>query len=263
MRKVEAIAVYDPSDVWESAIQDAAKALEGNWLPAYPCQLLAQSVAALKIGTDWLSRKELMPIRASYLFHPDFTQKGIRVFTTHFLFLRDILENQEINSNIHDPIVFMTDALANFLFRNNPVHLYINEDLMRAANKKADLLDVGGFLIARKGNIKVADGMITDIMYHGRQNQENVHKLISVIRDELGMQQTKAAASEIDYEIFKIDEHFQDLRPGMTIWHKYDRCESEIVEVEPGETGIVRFRSSSGDESSLPKEEFNNQFIIT
>ena len=136
----EAIAVYNPQDdPWQSAIQDAAKEITGNWLPSFPCQQLAKAVASLKIGTDWLVRDDLLTVRAHYLFAPYLTEnKETLVFVTHLLYLRDILENKEICSNLNDPIVFVSSLLASFLFRDSPVHIHVNTDLLRAANPKAE-----------------------------------------------------------------------------------------------------------------------------
>lgn len=261
-RSKTAIAVYFPSDTWEKAIQDACKQATNEWLPAYPCQLLARSIASLKIGTDWLEKEELMPVRASYLFNQHLcdNDKRVQVFTTHFLFLRDILENNEINIKLHNPIVFMTPHLANFIFRNNPVHIYLNADFLHSFNKGAKFVDVGGLSICEE-NLMVNRGMITDVLYYGKQDRKNVDKLTGVLSDGLGVQ-LKVAASEIHKEIFKIDEHFKDVRPGMRILDKLKSSEADVLEVEPGETGIVRFKYLNGNEGSIAKEDFDQQCVI-
>lgn len=259
----KAISVYDPGDKWESSIQDAAKQFTGNWLPAFPCQLLSNAICSLKVGTDWLEHEELFPARASYFFADHLTNnKQERVFATHLLFLRDILENREINSRLHDPIAFMTTSLAYFLFRDCPVHIHINEDLLRASNKKIEFIEVGGFLIAKEGSIRIKDRVISDVRYYGQQNEE-ASEIIHQIQNDCGLRFMKAAASEIAFDVFEIDEHFRDIRPGSIIWDKISRTEAEIVEVEPGETGIVRIKCSTGTEKSITKEEFDKQFVIT
>jgi len=260
--KREAIAVYNPGDPWESAVQDASKLMTGQWLPAYPCQALSQAVASLKMGTDWLDRSHLLRVRASHLFSPQLTNnKQKRVFATHLLFLRDIFENREINGNLHEPISFMTEPLAYFLFRNCPVHIHMNEDLLRAANPKAEFVDVGGFLIVREGNIEIQDGVISDVRYFGSE-QSKVSGIVNEVQCDSGLQFLKAAATEIDFDVFEIDEHFKDIRPEMYIWDKIKRSKAQVVEVEPGETGVVRLKYMTGEESSVEKEDFDQRFII-
>lgn len=263
MRKVEAIAVYAPSDKWESAIQDAAKQMTGDWLPSYPCQLLSQTVASLKLGTDWLDRSDLLPIRATYFFNPQLTDnKQIRVFATHLLFLRDILENREIDDSLHHPIAFLTVPLAHFLFRDCPVHIHVNEDLLRAANPKAEFLDVGGFLIARHGSVEIKDGVVSEVRYYGRQKAEEVEAIVQKVREDSGLRFMKAAATEVEEDVFEIDEHFKDIRPDSYVWDKINRNKARVTEVEPGENGVVRMQYMSGEEKSIPKEDFDRQFII-
>ena len=256
----ESIAIYYPEDSWERSIQDASKKHLGEWLPAYPCQLLAKTIASLKTGTEWLSREDLMSIRANYLFNPVLTEnKQIRVFVTQLLFLRDIIENKEINSNLH-PIAFLTVQLAKFLFRNNPVHIYINEDLLRAANLNVKFWDIGGILIA-EDNIKISDKMIIDVVYHGDpKNSECVESLTNQAIPNMFW--NKAAASEIAYEIFKIDEQYQNLKPGMKIWDKMNRSEANILEVEPGSVGIVGVEYTDGRLLTVLKKDFDRQFVI-
>ena len=263
LREVKAISVYAPSDPWENAIQDAAKQIAGNWLPSHPCQLLSRTISSLKLGTDWLDRSDLLPVRASYLFSPHLIDnKQERVFVTNLLFLRDILENREINANLHEPISFLTVPLAHFLFRNRPVHIHVNEDLLRAANPKAEFLDVGGFLIARKGDIEIRDGVIAEVRYYGKQQKEEVQSIVAEIKSDSGLRFMKVAAREIEDDVFQIDEHFRDIRPESYVWDKINRSKAQVVEVEPGETGIVRMIYMSGEEKSIAKEEFDQQFII-
>lgn len=257
----KAIAVYDPADdPWQSAIQDAAKEVTGDWLPSHPCQLLAKAVASLKIGTRWLDRDDLLTVRAYHLFAPHMVDnKEVLVFATHLLFLRDILENGEINDNLHDPISFMTMPLASFLFRDSPVHIYVNHDILRASNPSADFLDVGGFLIARKGKIHLAEGVVIDIHYYGdERKKEYIESLISGMSHNI----SKAAAVEIAPEVFAIGEHFRELRPETSVWDKISRSVAEIVAIEPGETGTVAIRYADEREITVPKIKFDEQFVV-
>lgn len=260
--KKEAIAVHNPSDEWEAAIQDASKQVTGEWLPAYPCQLLAKAVSCLKYGGEWLENSELLPIRAYYLFAPHMiSNKQEWVFVTHLLFLRDILENNEINENIHCPISFMTEPLANFLFRDCPVHIYMNSDLLRRANADVEFLNVGGFLIAQ-GTISLKPGVISDIKYFGKRDKADVESMINTIEKEKGIRFSKAAAKEIDFDVFQISEHVKELKPDMDVWDKRERSVAEIVQIEPGENGVVYLRYSNGTEIGVPKQEFDQQFTI-
>ncbi|MHA2279511.1 MAG: hypothetical protein ACXAC5_01280 [Promethearchaeota archaeon] len=263
MREVKAIAVYQPSDPWENAIQDAAKQMTGNWLSSHPCQLISQVVASLKLGTDWLERDDLLPIRASYLFNPQLVdEKQKRVFVTHLLFLRDVLENREIDENLHQPIAFLSVPLAHFLFRNCPVHIYVNEDLLRAANPKADFLDVGGFLVAREGTVEIKDGVISEVRYYGSQNAEEVQQIVRQVQEDSGLRFMKAAAREIEEDVFEVSEHFKDIRPDSYVWDKINRDKARILEVEPGETGVIFLKYLDGKLDSIPKPDFDCRFII-
>jgi len=259
-----AIAVYDPEDLWEKAIQDAAKEITGNWLPSFPCQLLAKAVASLKVGTDWLANDDLLPVRAHYLFAPYLTEnKESLVFVTHLLFLRDILENEEINSNLNDPIVFASPPLANFLFRDSPVHLRVNVDLLKAANDHCKFLDVGGLLICYKGNITLTDEMITDIHYYGSEmKKETTLQLVKDIKERQGISFSKAAALEIAPDVFKIEEHFPELVPDTEVWDKETRTNAQVTEVEKSENGLVFLKYDDGRISSIPKQEFDQQFVV-
>ncbi len=261
----KAIAVYDPQDdSWQSAIQDAAKEITGNWLPSFPCQQLAKAVASLKVGTDWLVRDDLLAVRAHYLFVPYMnSSKQNLVFVTHLLFLRDILENSQISSNLNDPIVFMTDHLANFLFRDSPVHVCVNANLLRAANFKAEFLDVGGLLICYQGNINL-DGVITGVRYHGSEmNRERTSGLVHDIQERQGISFSKAAAQEIAPDVFKMDEHFPELTPDTEVWDKITRSKAQVTAIEASENGIIwLLYENGGGEVSIPKQQFDENYVV-
>lgn len=260
----EAITVYDPKNPWESAIQDAAKKLTGNWLPSFACQLLAKAVASLKIGTDWLVRTDLLTVRAHYLFAPYLADnKDSVVFVTHFLYLRDILENMEISSNLNDPIVFMAPTLASFLFRDSPVHIHLNADLLRSANSKAEFMDIGGLLICHKGNIKLMEGAIEDVHYYGSEmNKGRTLELVKDIQNQQGISFSKAAAREISPDVFAIEEHFKEIVPDDEVWDKITRSKAQVTAVELSENGMISLRYSNGSEITVPKQEFDQNFIV-
>lgn len=259
--KKTAISVYDPSDPWEAAIQDAAKRITGQWLPSYPCQLLARTISSLKSTTEWIEQKELLPIRASYFFAPHLAEdKQNRVFVTHLLYLRDILENRHISSVLHGPIAFMTKSLAYFLFRDSPVHIGFHEDLLRSHNKKAELIDVGGLLIAPEDNILFDDDTIAGVRYYGESS--GATELIHEIKQKSHLPSLKVAATEIAPDVFEISEHFREIRPGSLVWDKVDRTRAEISGVEPGENGMVAMEYASGRTVTICKEDFDRKYVI-
>lgn len=270
-------SIYDPQDIWEIAIQDASKHVTGEWLPSSPCQLLARAVASLKGGTDWLEQEELLSVRAHYMFVPYMTDnKDVRVFVTHLLFLRDILENQEISSTLHSPISFVTDSLANFLFRDSFVHIHVNDNFLRAANPSADFLDVGGFLICQKGDILLKPGTITDVRYYGPEEKKiEVENIVNEIQGELahvpcvqGVRTSSwgrcpvVASHEIAPEVFEIGEHIPQLLPDTEVWDKVARIRAQVIEVDPSENGLVYIRYPDGGEKSIPKQEFDVGFVV-
>ncbi len=262
--KKEAIAVFDPSDPWQKAIQTAAKEITGDWLPSFPCRLLANAVASLKVGTEWLNQEELMIVRAHYLFAPYLTSnKENLVFVTNLLYLRDILENEKINSNLFDPVVFVTSPLAMFLFRDSPVHIHINTDLLRATNPKAAFLDIGGLLICYEGNVILREKVISDIHYYGSEMyQETVSNLLNDIKRRQGISFSKAAAKEIAPDVFKIEEHFPELTPDTEVWDKFKRSKAQVTGIESSENGIVYLVYPDGSKLNIPKQEFDQQFVV-
>lgn len=262
MREVNAIAVYSPDDPWENAIQDAAKAATGDWLPSTPCQLLAKAFVALQCNNDWLNEENLMPARASHLFSPSLiSDKQHLVFVTHLLFLRDILENNEINAQLHSPISFMTRPLAHFLFRHCPVHICINSDLLRAANRKVEFVQVGGFVIVPKGNISVeGKGIIQDVHYHGSRDKID---MFLDIKDEVASLQKVAAHAEINEfgeETLYTAEHLRAIRPDDKVWDKSKKLEGKISEIEP--FGNICVLYDNGDTECIPKDKFDESFVV-
>lgn len=265
-KKIEksAIAIYYPEDTWERAIQDAAKNETGNWLASHPCQLLSKAVLSIKCSTEWLDDDKLLPIRAHYLFAPHMTgNKDTVVFVTHLLYLRDLLENREINSTLHDPISFMTVPLAHFLFRDCYVHIHINKSLLRSSNAKATFEDIGGFIISEGKDLKIADNMISDIKYYGDdQKKQYVEGLIRDVQNRSGLTFQKAASHEIDFDVFSIGEHFPDILPDDVVWDKQLRINANVSEIQPGETGLVYIEYEDKKIESFPRLEFDKRFVL-
>jgi len=259
-----AIAVYNPQTDWEEAIESASKKVTGQWLPSHSCQLLARAVACLKCDDDWVNDEKLMGIRAFYLFSPQMiSNKDELVFVTHLLYLRDILENQEINAVLHAPITFITKPLAHFLFRDCPIHIRINNDMLRAQNKKADIIDIGGCTISENDNINLED-VICGITYVGekKEDAEKTQMVIDDIQNKSGFTFTKAAAQEIQEDIFMIEEHHSAITPASIVWDKLVRVKAEVIEIEPSENGLIKLRYVNGNEKNIPKQEFDQRFSV-
>ena len=155
----ESISVYNPQDEWEKAIQDAyhASSDDGDWLPSFACQSIAKATANLKGLNNWLDNESLFFQRASYFFAPHMSSnKDKLVFSTFPLFLYDIMENNEIDAYLHDPITFVTLPIAHYLLRDYPVHIIVDYSVLRSDNHDADFLDVGGLVVVSGQNIKLS-----------------------------------------------------------------------------------------------------------
>jgi len=70
------------------------------------------------------------------------------------------------------------------------------------------------------------------------------------------------AVSLVDEGVFKIDEHERILKPEMEVWHKENRETGNIFLVESGERGMVGIRYNDGAEEIIPKESFDNEFVV-
>ncbi len=261
-KKVEAISVYDPENPWEQAIQDGSKKMTGHWLPSYPCQMLARAVISLQCNDEWLDREDLMSVRASYFFSPLLIDnKQELVFVTHLLFLRDILENEEIYNQLHDPVVFMTPPLARFLFLHCPVHLHVDQNLLKAHNRHAEFLEIGGFTIIDKADVKLPMECVKDIRHLSGGNSPDFQN----VRQLSGLPLKAAAQLEIDEygeETAFSADHFRALRPDDKVWDKLRRVEGTIEEIDPSVSGNVRVKYNDGAVTSITKEDFDNNYIV-
>jgi hypothetical protein len=227
-------------------VQSASKKYTGDWLSMYQCKLVAKAILSLKSFEEtWSDSTELLQQRVSYFFSDAFTKnKNYVVFLTFPLFVRDILENREINSYIHDPVVFMTISLSHFLFKEYPVHMYIDANALRAENGGIKLMEIGGLFISDGENVSV---------------NSCISKIIST--DAESAPQLKAAATNLGEGIFKIDEHERKIMPDTEVWDKYKRVVARIFTVEPGETGEVGIRYDDGNETMISKLYFDNHFV--
>ncbi len=263
----EAIAVYYPEDPLERAIQDASQEANGEWLSAYQCKLLVKSICSLRCNDDWLDNPELLSLRTSHLFADHMAnKKEVLVFVTHLLFLRDILENNEINSTLHAPVTFMALPLARFLFRDCPVHVHFNSDLLIAENRK--LLHIGGFLVAPENqNVMINSDMVVDIKYTGDEQKFNyVKSVIKDIQNKTGCFSKAAARYEVnsfgEEELF-VAEHVPSIPPDSTVWDKILRTMAVVSEVEPSENGLVKLEYDDGNEVHITKDDFDRRYVFS
>ena len=239
----EGIAVYDPTDATESAIQEVSHKYLGEWLNSSDCQLVARAINSLKVFDDWLENAVLLEQRISYFFAPYMaSHKNHMVFVTHKLYLRDIIENQEINLYNHDPIVLVTTPIAHYLLREYPIHIHLDIDKLKSLNYRERWLEVGGLIISDDKSIQVDESAILSIRD----------------ADDPGLE--KAAASVVGPEVYKIDEHESSLEPDAEVWDKRSRESVTVVEVEPGETGVITVRYINGTTKSIPKTDFDVSF---
>lgn len=255
MREVCAISVYSPDDPMESAIQDASHRYTGQWLPSYPCQLMARSVGVLKAFDDWLEDENLLSLRMSYFFSPHMTHhQEHMVFLTHTLFLRDIFENREINAYLHDPVTFVCTPLAHYLFHEFPVHIHVNTDILKSENPHIQFLTVGGLLIGDGQNVSVSEASLTRIVA-----DESVQGIVNAIESQYGFD--KRASIEKEPGVFHLDGHEREWGADVKVIHKKMRSEGFVTKIEPGETGLV-FIEIDGETRSVPKMEFDIHYSL-
>jgi len=251
-----AIVVYNPSDPWERAIQDTAKDILGQWLPSFACQSVAAAIANLKSIDDWMDNPRLYGARARYFFSPQFcSRKSQMVFVTHPLYLRDILENHEIDAFLHDPITFVTRPIAHYLMREYPIHVFVDYERLKADNRNVKFVDVGGLLISQGKSLILSEEAILDIKSLPSTNVQFPNQYQAV-------RQRKAASKSISRGVFKIDEHNRILMPKMQVYDKEKRSNGEIYLVEPGDTGIVGVVYEDGSQITVSKLFFDTRYAV-
>lgn len=219
----------------------------------HECDLIARSLSTLKSFDNWLDQTDLLEHRLSYFFSPHMCQdKSFMVFMTHPVFLRDILENLEINEYLHGPVTFVTSPISYYLFQEYPVRLYFDSSSLKSFNKTNQInwLDIGGLLIA-DGTVKISPNNLIDV----KCNDPNFQSLIqsSVIN--------KTALSLISPGVFKSDEVDRPFVPGDQLWDKKDRVSCEVSKVDPGEAGLILIMYNGDRFVSVSKTEFDTRYI--
>jgi len=258
----EAIAVYYPQDPLERAIQDAFHKYDEGWLPMYSCKLALRAITALKMFDPYWFEGPIVRQRIEYLFTPNFADpKEEVIFLTHPLYLRDILENREINSYVYDPIAFVTQPIAHYLFREYPVHMKIDQARLASENQDITLLYIGGMILADQENVHLPAECITDIQVVKNKSLEREvpPELVFDIQKDVGV---KVAATERDRGVFHIDEHERVILPSMTVWDKLRKVRGEIEYVEPGENGVIAINLIDGTSLTVGKQFFDHRFVI-
>jgi hypothetical protein len=265
VKEKTAIAVYNPQDPLERAVQEAYHEHNDGWLHMYPCQLAAKALASLKMfDEEWLENDLMFEHRVRYFFAPFMSaKKDQMVFATTLLFLRDILENRAINGFTHNPVVFVTRPLAHYLLREYPVHVLFDMDKIYAANRDCQYLDVGGLVIFDGENIDLPDGSMLDVFTKDSKKGESPTSSIDLnhITEETGFAR-KVAVSLREPGVFTNDEHKRSIRPQQIVWDKSDRLEGTVVKVEPGEMGTIEVLLDNGTKKIISQSDFDREFAL-
>lgn len=254
----ESISVYNPQDPLERAVQEAYHNFNHDWLFSYSCRLFARAISSMKSIDDlWLDSPQLMTHRISYFFSP-FMSKNLDtlVFVTHLIFLRDILENNRINCFLHSPVVLMSRPIAHFLFREYPVHVFLDGHKVLEKNHRR-ISQIGGLFISEDADVDISD-CIQDVQNKGKEPIDN---LLESVKSDVGYR--KVAASLASPGVFKIDEHKRQIHPGAVIWDKFERKSAALIEIEPGETGNMHIQYQDGTISLISKQEFDIRYFVT
>jgi len=266
--KKESIAIYWPTDPFERVIQESYHECTDRWLTSYRCQLIADALASLKIYDDWLDAEDLLAHRIKYFFSENMSSTdGTMCFPTQFVFLRDILENNEIDGHLHKPVVFLSPKLVHFLFREYPVLIEINTKKLRSENDDVLFIEEGGLLISDGQNVSL-EKCITRVKTQRNNDLNHLvsdQELKSLLLDSgFGMQKAAASLTKDQPGVFKIDRDERNLRATMPVQRKSDKKNGRIIAVEPGEAGIITVRYDGDDEErTVMKSEFDKHFVVT
>lgn len=237
-------SVYNPSDPLEKAAQESYHKYNSDWLFPHSCKLFARAITALKSLSDsWLDNPQLLDKRIDYFFSPIMTKNTNKlVFVTHLIFVRDILENNSINSVLHSPVVFMTIPIAHFLFREYPVHLILDGEQL---NNQNQLEQIGGLFIS-DGDINVKDCLL-DIQKKNVKSQEQFL--------------LKAATTMVSPGVFKVDEQHKNVAPNYFVYNKNKKKTGKVLKVDSGSLGNIYIQVEDNIEF-VSKQDFDLNYII-
>lgn len=255
----EASPVYSPNDRIERSIQDNYHKFNGDWLTGYECKFAKHAIERLKkFNKEWI-KSDIFVNRIKYFFAPEMSNNDEVVFLTHPIFVRDILENKEINSYIFRPVVFVSRSIAYYLFREYPIHITLDYSKIKSNNQEILLSEIGGMVIC-ESNVNIKDALIKIESIKGKHEFEiDVHNINQLCFDTGNFQ--KVAISQIDKGVFKIDEDERFINPNDTVWDKNNRKEGKVVSIDPGE-GFVEIVFPDKDVQKIEKGNFDRSFIV-
>lgn len=262
--KKSAIAVYNPSDPLERAIQEAYHEHATGWLDMYSCKLCARALNSLKIFDEsWLDQPGLLEQRVKYFFAPYMSKKkDYVIFPTTLLFLRDILENNSINGFIFDPVTFVTTPISHYLLREYPIHILLDKHKIIGANRDKHCMDVGGLVVFDGENVQVPEDAVMDVFTRDSKEGKSPTSTLEVeeLANETGYR--KVAVSLRGPGVFTNDEDCREIRPQAEVWDKTDREKGTIIKVELGEKGYIEVLLNSGVKKTIPQLEFDREFVL-
>lgn len=259
-----AIAVYNPTDQIERAVQESFHSVNGEWLGAFPCQLLARALSTLKSPADtWIGNAdpELIKHRIAYFFAPFMCRdKTIMVFPTYPFFLRDILENCGINAYLHDPVTFITPPLAHYFCREYPIHIHFNTSSLKGYTESS-WTDLGGFLVSDE-DVTFKPEAIEKIQCKDEQYTAIVDEILGDIGKTRESPLSKVAISQVSPGVFTSDRHERNIEPDSVVWDKKLRTTGSVSQVDAGETGLVYIVYDDGNTVTIPKVDFDHRYVI-
>ena len=143
---------------------------------ASECQLASKAVCSLKCRNEWFYEDDLFETRADYFFASDMmNDMEEMVFPTSVLFLRDILENRKISPYLHDPIVFVSKAIAFYLLKEYQLHLIVKAGSLNSTSATC----VGGLMIFEE-SVEITPDYIVGIKIN-EMNRESILRDINQI----------------------------------------------------------------------------------
>jgi len=265
VKKKTAIAVFNPQDPLEKAVQDSYHEHNEGWLSMYYCQLVTGALASLKMfDEDWIENDSLFSHRVKYFFAPFMSaQKDYMIFATTLLFFRDIMENRCINGFTHNPVVFVTRPLAHYLLREYPVHIMFDMNKIYAANRDSSYLDVGGIVVFDRENVLLPEGSMLDVFTKDpKEGDSPVSRMdLEHITQDTGFTR-KVAVSLRGPGVFTNDEHTRAVRPQAVVWDKAERKEGTVIKVEPGEMGNIEVLLDDGSKKIISQVDFDREFTL-
>jgi len=253
----KALSVYNPEDPLEKAIQNSHHHFNNGWLNSYECQLAAKALESLKYGQEWLKEENLFSIRTHHIFSPETQGDGEEiVFVTYPVYLRDILENKKISSISHDPVVFMSKALAFFLFQEYPIHI-----IVKLSGIPESLFQIGGLYISEE-NVTLDKEAIVGFKIMDEEKKPQITSLINQINMDTKICLDKTAVSLRSEGVFGLDRGVDlAFKADDRVQHRKTRKAGRVDTKEPGDSGNVIVVYDDGEQAKFNKHEFVLNFM--